>query len=90
MASRAEAPQALMEVEDTQLVENGCPTTPEATPPREPSRPLKPMRSLSRHELDPDLKIRPFPALAPASPDKAQESPADDASVRYDSEDGKL
>ena len=78
------------------------PTTPEATPPREPSRPVKLVKSLSRHDLDPDLTIRPFPELPHTSPKPNPKLPdasskpnpkspgSDAASVRYDSEEGKL
>ena len=64
------------------------PTTPDTTPAREPSRPVKLVKSLSRHDLDPDLTVRPFPKLPDKSPEP--KSPGSEASVRYDSEDGKL
>ncbi|CAE7644725.1 unnamed protein product, partial [Symbiodinium microadriaticum] len=99
MAARAEIETQLVEIEDTQMgsapgSRAGCPSTPEATPPREPSRPMKPLKSLSRHDMDPDLQVPPFPTLPPKTPPKTAEqdaeSPADDASVCYDNDGGKL
>lgn len=95
MATQALLEAPLVHVEESQAevatTPVPSPSTPEATPPREPSRPVKPVKSLSRHELEPDLMIRPFPKLPDKIPEPTPKSPGSDtASVRYDSEEGKL